>query len=124
MIENWHGDSDTVGEMADLMRMLSDPTRIRVLGLLQPGEMNVTALCGELGLAQPTVSHHLGLLRTSSLVTTRRDGKQIFYSLNAEYLSNEDEGAGLFLHYGPVKMQLGCNGDCEVAANAQAAASN
>ena len=103
-------ESDTVGEMAELMRLLSDPTRIRVLGLLQPGEMNVTSLCGQLGLAQPTVSHHLGLLRTASLVQTRRDGKQIFYSLNPEYLST-DGGRALSLHYGPVRMKLGSNGD-------------
>jgi len=110
MIDNWHGDSEAVGEMADLMRLLSDPTRIRVLGLLQPGEMNVTSLCGELGLAQPTVSHHLGLLRTASLVKTRRDGKQIFYSLNPEYLATRDDST-LALSYGHVTMKLGWNGD-------------
>jgi DNA-binding transcriptional ArsR family regulator len=96
--------------MAGLMRLLSDPTRIRVLGLLRPGEMNVTALCGELDLAQPTVSHHLGLLRSAGLVRTRRDGKQIFYSLNPDFLESDINADGLRLHYGHVMMCLGCNG--------------
>ena len=107
MNENWHGDQDTVGTMAGLMRLLGDPTRIRVLGLLRPGEMNVTALCNELDLAQPTVSHHLGLLRTAGLVRTRRDGKQIFYSLNPEYLDVPDNNGTLRLNYGRVEMSLG-----------------
>jgi DNA-binding transcriptional ArsR family regulator len=110
MIQNWLSDSETAGEMAGLMRLLSDPTRIRVLGLLRPGEMNVTALCGELDLAQPTVSHHLGLLRSAGLVRTRRDGKQIFYSLNPEFLESDIDADGLRLHYGHVMMCLGCNG--------------
>ena len=107
MTENWHGNNETVGTMAGLMRLLGDPTRIRVLGLLRPGEMNVTALCGELDLAQPTVSHHLGLLRTAGLVLTRRDGKQIFYSLNPDYLDVPDGNGTLRLNYGRVEMSLG-----------------
>jgi DNA-binding transcriptional ArsR family regulator len=42
----------------------------------------VSSLCDELRLPQPTVSHHLGLLRMSNLITNRRDGKQVFYELD------------------------------------------
>ena len=67
--------------LAGLFRILSDPTRLRILLLLADGERNVSDLCRKLGAPQPTVSHHLGLLRMGELVTTRRSGKEIFYSL-------------------------------------------
>jgi len=110
MIENWLADPDAVGSTAGLMRLLSDPTRLRVIGLLQPGEMNVTSLCEVLDLAQPTVSHHLGLLRSAELVRTRRKGKQIFYSLNPSFLHSENGTDVLCLSYGKVRMLLGGDG--------------
>lgn len=70
-----------VEPLARLFRMLSDPTRLRILLLLAEGERNVSELCRKLGSPQPTVSHHLGLLRMGELVNTRRNGKEIFYSL-------------------------------------------
>jgi DNA-binding transcriptional ArsR family regulator len=65
-----------------LFRLLSDKTRLNILMLLAGGERNVSSLCDELRLPQPTVSHHLGLLRMSNLITNRRDGKQVFYELD------------------------------------------
>lgn len=69
-------------QLVALFRLLSDKTRLNILMLLRQGERNVTSLCEELVLPQPTVSHHLGLLRMSSVITNRRSGKQVFYSLN------------------------------------------
>ena len=65
-----------------LFRLLSDKTRLNILMLLAQGERNVSSLCDQLKLPQPTVSHHLGLLRMSNLITNRRDGKQVFYELD------------------------------------------
>jgi DNA-binding transcriptional ArsR family regulator len=62
--------------------LLGDPTRVRIMLLLCRGEMNVSRLCETLGLPQPTVSHHLGLLRRGGMLQTRRDGKAIHYSLD------------------------------------------
>ena len=67
--------------VAEAARVLADRTRLRLLLLLAGGESNVTDLCGRLGLPQPSVSHHLGILRASGLVATRRDGKQVYYRL-------------------------------------------
>jgi len=50
--------------------------------LLADGEQNVTSLCERLKLPQPTVSHHLGLLRMNNIICNRRNGKQVFYALN------------------------------------------
>lgn len=77
--------SRQIESLAGLFRVLGDPTRLQILLLLADGERNVSELCREIGAPQPTVSHHLGLLRMGELVKTRRNGKEIFYSLrNAE----------------------------------------
>jgi DNA-binding transcriptional ArsR family regulator len=71
-------------QLTSLFRLLSDKTRLNILFLLGQGEKNVTALCEELKLPQPTVSHHLGLLRMSNVIANRRNGKQVYYSLNGK----------------------------------------
>jgi DNA-binding transcriptional ArsR family regulator len=65
-----------------MFRLLSDKTRLNILMLLTGGERNVTSLCEALDLPQPTVSHHLGLLRLHNVIGNRRSGKQVFYTLN------------------------------------------
>jgi len=76
------GSDADLEPLVGLFRLLSDKTRLNILTLLARGERNVTSLCDELRLPQPTVSHHLGLLRMSNLITNRRDGKQVFYELD------------------------------------------
>ena len=67
--------------LSQVFRVLGDPTRLRIWSNLQEqGELNVTALCNRLKMPQPTVSHHLSILRMSGLVRNRRSGKEIFYS--------------------------------------------
>lgn len=84
---------EELDQLASLMRLLSDRTRLNLLILLTDGERNVSSLCEALKLPQPTVSHHLGLLRLSNVIAHRRDGKQVFYSLNGEAGSNGQPGA-------------------------------
>src|SRR5688572_13187766 len=69
-------------QLTSLFRLLSDKTRLNILLILADGEKNVTDLCERLRLPQPTVSHHLGLLRMSNIIGNRRSGKQVFYTLN------------------------------------------
>jgi DNA-binding transcriptional ArsR family regulator len=76
--------SQDLEPLVGLFRLLSDKTRVRILLLLSEGERNVSSLCRELGLPQPTVSHHLGLLRSRNLITNRRSGKQVFYGFNGQ----------------------------------------
>src|SRR5215216_2805313 len=71
--------------LVGLFRLLSDKTRLNILMLLAKGERNVTSLCEELALPQPTVSHHLGLLRMNNLIGNRRDGKQVYYGINGRF---------------------------------------
>jgi DNA-binding transcriptional ArsR family regulator len=87
------GPSDVLlDQLTDFFRLLSDKTRLNILLLLRDGEKNVTTLCEHLGLPQPTVSHHLGLLRLSNLIDNRRAGKQVFYGLSHRFLKEMSNG--------------------------------
>ncbi len=71
-----------IRRVADLLKQVSDPTRLQVLLLLGEKERNVTELCADLGAqSQPAVSHHLALLRHGRLIEPRRAGKHNFYAL-------------------------------------------
>jgi len=64
-----------------LLAAVAEPTRLRLLALLAPGEACVCDLVGALDLPQPLVSRHLGVLRRAGLVTARREGLWMHYSL-------------------------------------------
>ena len=63
----------------DMLRMLADPTRLRLMSLLSEGEHHVTALVDAVGTARPAVSQHLGKLRLAGLVSVRREGRRALY---------------------------------------------
>jgi DNA-binding transcriptional ArsR family regulator len=67
---------------AILLKHGSDATRLQIILALVDGERHVGALCEELGQTQPSVSHHLALLRHGGIVNVRRQGKNNFYSLS------------------------------------------
>ena len=71
----------TIQRAANLLKHLSDSTRLQVVTLLSEGERHVGGLCDEFDLSQPAVSHHLALLRHGGIVDRRRQGKNNFYSL-------------------------------------------
>jgi DNA-binding transcriptional ArsR family regulator len=74
--------SPQIRQAADLLKQVSDPTRLQVLMLLTEKERNVSELCDDLGTqSQPAVSHHLALLRHGRLIEPRRSGKHNFYYL-------------------------------------------
>jgi DNA-binding transcriptional ArsR family regulator len=74
--------SPEIRRVADLLKQVSDPTRLQVLMLLNDKERNVSELCADLGTqSQPAVSHHLALLRHGRLIEPRRSGKHNFYGL-------------------------------------------
>jgi ArsR family transcriptional regulator, zinc-responsive transcriptional repressor len=74
--------SAQIRQAADLLKQVSDPTRLQVLMLLSQKERNVSQICADLGTqSQPAVSHHLALLRHGRLIEPRRSGKHNFYYL-------------------------------------------
>lgn len=68
-------------QASGLLKALANPDRLLLLCQLSHGEQCVSALETLLGIVQPTLSQQLGVLREERLVSTRRKGKQIFYSI-------------------------------------------
>lgn len=66
-----------------LLKVLSNPDRLMLLCQLTQGEYCVSELETLLGIAQPTLSQQLGVLREERLVSTRREGKQIYYRIDS-----------------------------------------
>ncbi len=66
----------------ETFRALSDPTRRQILDLLRRGEMTAGALAERFDMTKPSMSHHFAVLKEADLVTSRRDGQQIWYALN------------------------------------------
>ena len=74
--------ADEIAKLADLFRLLGDPTRTRILyALLEAGELCVCDLAAAVDAPETSVSHALRLLRTAGVVRNRRDGRMIYYSL-------------------------------------------
>lgn len=69
-------------------KALADETRQRIMALCCCTAMSVNALAEATGVAQPTVSHHLKILKEARLVTTKRQGKEIYYALNQAQLAS------------------------------------
>lgn len=69
-------------DCVEFCKALADDTRQRILEMLLECEMCVSDIVEAFDMTQPTISHHLGILRQFDLVTTRREGKQVYYSVN------------------------------------------
>lgn len=74
---------DNADEAGQLLKALGNPDRLLLLCQLVAGEMNVGELEERLKIVQPTLSQQLGVLRREGLVDTRRDGRQIYYSISS-----------------------------------------
>jgi len=74
--------------LANLYKMLSDSTRIKILWALHNEEMCVCDLAVLLGMTKSAISHQLKLLRLSNLVKFRKRGQMVFYSLADGHVSN------------------------------------
>ena len=68
-------------KQVSICKAFANSSRLRMLDLLAKGERTVSDLQGELGITTANVSQHLAVLKAAGVVTTRRDGKQIYCSL-------------------------------------------
>ncbi len=73
-------------ELADLFKVFGDSTRLRIMYTLFDDEHSVGEIAHALNMEQSTISHQLRVLRTNKLVKIRRDGKQIYYSLDDDHV--------------------------------------
>lgn len=84
----------SAGQASQLLKALSHPDRLMLLCQLTQGEYCVSELEELVGLGQPSLSQQLGILRKDGIVTTRREGKQIYYAI-----TNDDALAVIELLY-------------------------
>jgi DNA-binding transcriptional ArsR family regulator len=82
---------------ADIFQAMAHPTRIAILELLHDGELSAGALMAALGMEQANVSQHLAVLRAKQIVTNRKAGNQVFYSVRDKRIIQVlDEMRGYF----------------------------
>jgi DNA-binding transcriptional ArsR family regulator len=79
-------DDEQARAAADALRMLADPTRLKLMWALLQGEENVACLADLSGARPTAVSQHLAKLRLAGLVTTRREGTFVYYSVADHHL--------------------------------------
>ena len=80
-------DDDQIVELAEMFRLMGDPTRLRILLNCINGPTSVGDIARTLGLSPSLVSHHLRLLRAARVMRGQRHGKQIYYACADEHIS-------------------------------------
>lgn len=77
---------ELIDHAASILKILGDPVRFRIIGMLAAGELCACKFHEPLGLSQSLASHHLRVLAENGIITGRNVGRNIFYSLNKEQI--------------------------------------
>jgi ArsR family transcriptional regulator, lead/cadmium/zinc/bismuth-responsive transcriptional repressor len=85
-VKNNQFSNSTYETMSNLLKMMSDPTRLKILHALFMHELCVCDMQACLNMSQSALSHQLSNLKLARLVTSRREGKNIYYSLNDDHI--------------------------------------
>ncbi len=80
-------DDDRVSQLAEMFRLMGDPTRLRIILGCLPGPRSVGDIAARLGLSSSLISHHLRLLRAARVMRGQRHGKQVHYGVADEHIS-------------------------------------
>jgi len=89
-------DETTYRELEEIFSALGDATRLKMLKLIADEELCSCEVMAALELTQPTTSHHLGILERAGLLTSKRNGKWVFYKIaNSRVHNLIDKGFGL-----------------------------
>lgn len=81
-------ERNTVLNLAEVFKLLGDPTRVEIIFALSHQELCVCDIAAVLGISQSAVSHQLRLLRSARLVKFRKEGKIVYYSLDDSHITN------------------------------------
>jgi len=78
---------ENLEKAANMLKAIAHPIRISIIGCLEDGQkLTVTEIHKKLNIEQATASHHLGILRDNGILTSKREGKNIYYCLKHETL--------------------------------------
>lgn len=78
--------NESLLKLAELFKILGDPTRLKIVEILLENEMCVNHIAETMGMGQSAISHQLRVLRQARLVTYRKEGKTAYYSLNDDHV--------------------------------------
>ena len=81
-------DEHTAAQVAELFGTLGDASRVRIIATLVGYERNVSALAKEVGISPSAVSHHMRILRQMRIVRARKDGREVYYRLDDEHITD------------------------------------
>lgn len=85
--------NDIFRSISDFFGLLSNPDRVKILGLLIKQELDVHSIVEKLNISQSRVSQHLKLMKLNNLVVERREGKHVFYHVKDSNVSKVIESA-------------------------------
>ena len=74
-------DSELLQRAADILKTVAHPARLEIINLLEAGEQPVGRICEWLSAPQPAVSHHLNLMKAKGILSSRRNGARVLYSV-------------------------------------------
>lgn len=80
-------DEDLLADVAELFKVFGDSTRTRILSALFESELCVCDIASLLGMTKSAVSHQLRILRQTKVVKNRKQGKEVYYSLDDDHIS-------------------------------------
>lgn len=81
-------DESSAAQVAELFRALGDTSRVQIIAALTQGETNVSTLAELVQISESAVSHHLRHLRQMRLVSTRKDGRYVYYALDDAHVGD------------------------------------
>lgn len=79
-------EEKTLEKLSEIFKSLGDPTRLKIIFTLLNGEKNVSDICEAIDMEQSATSHQLRRLRELKLVKSRKDGRQVLYSLDDDHV--------------------------------------
>lgn len=79
-------DENTFNKLAEFFKLLGDTTRAKILWALDQNEMCVCDIANVLGMSKSSISHQLGTLRRSNIVKCRKQGKEVYYTLDDDHV--------------------------------------
>lgn len=79
-------EEDTLTDLSEFFKIFGDSTRIKIICVLFEGEMCVSGIVEILEMSQSSISHQLRILKAKRIVRARKEGKQVFYSLDDDHI--------------------------------------
>ena len=80
--------AEDLDKLSSLFKVLGDPTRVRIMWAIESTELCVCDIAEVLGMTKSAISHQLGTLKDAKLVRYRRDGRNVYYSLDDDHVSD------------------------------------